>query len=287
MDQAQKAAELHRLHTSDRILVVHNAWDVGSARIFAASGAAVVGTTRMGVAAAAGYPDEEVFGLELMLDAVGAIAGAVDVPVTADMERGYGATAAEAARSIGLALERGIAGVNIEDGTGVTAAPLCDSAELVERLAAIRAMGDERGIHLVINARTDAVLAGNPGDSGRIGEALRRGNEYLAAGADCVFVPGGLTVEDIRTLVAGLDGPLNVVANPALSRPVVPTIPELQELGVARVSIGSGALRSVLALTRRIARELNDAGTYHAMIAELEAEGAAEAYAMAIGRGTP
>ncbi|MCP3919732.1 MAG: hypothetical protein GY711_29715 [bacterium] len=120
--------------------------------------------------------------------------------------------------------------------------------------------------------------------AGRLDEAQRRGNAYLAAGADCVFVPGGLSRDDIEQLVRGLDGPLNVVANPAISVPVVPTIPELDALGVARVSIGSGALRSALALalTRRIAAELLGPGTYDAMRTELEAPEAGAAYEMAI-----
>lgn len=284
MNQAQRAEHFRALHTAPEILVLLNAWDVASARILAGAGCAAVGTTSMGVAAVAGLPDEQEIELDAMLAAVSAIAGAIDVPLTADMEAGYGTTTEEVVAAMHGALDAGAVGVNIEDGTGDPSAPLAPPELLAERIAAIRAAVDARGVRLVINARTDVFLRSVGAPDERLARAIERGNRYRAAGADCVFVPGGLERETIRTLAVELDAPLNVVANPAISVPVVPPIPELQELGVARVSVGSGLLRSTLALTLRVAREALGAGTYERMAGELAGDDAPLAYELAIGR---
>jgi 2-methylisocitrate lyase-like PEP mutase family enzyme len=179
---------------------------------------------------------------------------------------------------------RGAVGINLEDGTGDSDQPL-DPPELVaEKIIAVReATRDD--IHLVINARTDVFLvrAGDP-DSWLI-ETLRRLHVFRDAGADCLFVPGGLPRETIAILARDAGGPLNVVANPAISIPVVPSIPELRDLGVARVSVGAGAMRATLAYTRRVAEELLGPGTYDVMRGELDRPDAPDAYRMAIGDG--
>ena len=272
------------LHHSDDILVLPNAWDVASARVFAASGARAVGTTSMGIAAVHGYPDMEQISLDQMLAAVAAIAAAVDVPVTADMEAGYGGSTEAIVASVRRAIDCGIAGINIEDSVDDPDEPLIPTASMAERVSALRQAANTIGLPLVINARTDVFLAAVGEPETRLAHAIERGNAYRKAGADCVFVPGGLSRDTIRELAAAIDAPLNVVANPAISVPVVPTVAELDELGVARVSVGSGMMRASLAYTRRAAEELLASGSYEAMKQELSDPQAAAAYAMAIGR---
>lgn len=288
--QPALAAELLALHALPRgrdLLVLPNAWDVASARILAAAGARAIGTTSMGISASLGFPDVECLPLGVMLDCVGRIAHAVDVPVTADMEAGYGATTAEVVRSVGRAVDCGVVGINIEDGTGDPAAPVRDPSVLVDRIRAIREATAASGLHLVINARTDVFLSESRSPDATLRDGVARLRQYRAAGADCVFAPGRLDPETIRHLVAEVDAPLNVLANPALTGVGTPSIPRLRELGVARVSVGSGLMRSSLAFVARAAEELLGPGTYSAMESEVERPGSAESYQAAIGRIDP
>lgn len=282
-DGITKAQEFLGLHESGEILILLNAWDAASARVFAAAGAKAVGTTSMGISASQGLPDVEHIPLERMLESVNRIVGAVDVPVNADMESGYGSTIEEIVASISRAVACGVAGINIEDGTPSDASPLLDPGEFADRITAIRVAMSTMGVPLVINARTDVYLRAVGSPEERLRTTIERANTYFEAGADCVFVPGGLTRETIAELVREIAGPLNVVANPAISNPVVPSVAELAALGVARVSVGSGLMRTALAVTRRAAQEVLS-GSYQTMIDELGAPGAAESYEIAIGR---
>ncbi len=283
MDQREKADHFRALHARDEILVLLNAWDVASARVFAGAGALAVGTTSMGIAATEGYAEPEHIPRDAMVAAVARIAAGVDVPVSADMEGGFGATADEVVETVRLAIAAGAVGINVEDGTGDPEAPLRATRDMAERIAAIRALSNELGLHLVVNARTDVFLRKVGAEEERLASTITRGQAYHEAGADCFFVPGGLPREVIATLVREVPCPLNVVANPAISVPVVPSVPELQDLGVRRVSVGAGAMRSTLALTRRIADEVLGAGTYEAMKRELDDPIAPEAYRSAVG----
>jgi 2-methylisocitrate lyase-like PEP mutase family enzyme len=209
---------------------------------------------------------------------------AVEIPVSADLEAGYGSNTEEIVASVEAALDCGIVGINLEDGTADPENPLFDVETMQERIAAIRAAAKKRGLPLVINARTDVFLTQAFAEEQRLPQAIERGNRFRESGADCVFVPGGLTQEAISELVAEIDAPLNVVANPAISIPVVPDVKELQDLGVARVSVGSGVLRATLAYVQRIAAEVLHTGIYQTMQQELEAANAPLAYQRAIGR---
>ena len=234
-----RASELRRLHRAP-ILVLPNVWDVGSAVLVAAlPGCRALATTSSGVAASLGYPDGELIPAEEMLAAVGRIARAVEVPVTADLEAGYGDPAATAR----TALDAGLAGLNLEDKAG-------PPEEHVERIRAVRAeVGDE----LVLNARTDVFLQGTAG----VEEAVERGNAYLAAGADCVFPIGVSDVEAIAQLAEQIDGPVNILAMAGS-----PSIAELKRLGVARVTFGSGLTRAAYSAAVDAAREVLEGGTY-------------------------
>jgi 2-methylisocitrate lyase-like PEP mutase family enzyme len=239
------------------ILVLPNAWDVASARVVEAAGARAVATSSAAVAAALGYPDGERLPRESMLEVVRRIAAAVAVPVTADVEAGYGRSPEELAATTRGVLAAGAVGINLEDGTGDSAAPLRPLAEQVERIRAVRAAATAAGVPLVINARVDVYLAQAGPPESRCAETVRRSSAYREAGADCLFVPGVSDADLIARLVREAGGPLSLLAGRA-----TPPVSELERLGVARVSVGSGLMRAALGFVRDAARELLTAGTH-------------------------
>ena len=255
MDQRAKAKRFLELHTSGRLLVLPNAWDAGSARIFEHAGFQALGTTSAGVALSLGYPDGERVSRAEMLEAVRRTASAVAIPVTADLEAGYGRAVNDAVETARGAIAAGAVGMNFEDSTSDDR--LVDVVAQVERIRAIKKLAEAEKIALVLNARTDVFLLGVGEPAGRFDEAVRRANAYREAGADCLFVPGVTDTETIGRLVRAITGPLNVLAVRD-----TPRIAELERLGVARVSVGSGPMRATLALTQRIAQELRERGTY-------------------------
>jgi len=244
----EKKTFLRKLHGGPKILVLPNAWDVASARIFEAAGFPAIGTTSAGVANSLGYPDGERITRDEMLEVVRRIARAVSIPVTADVEAGYGDPVGTAQAVV----DAGAAGLNLEDTTGENPDSLTPLAAQVKTIETIRSETD-----LVINARTDIFLASIGDPATRLERTIERLNAYRKAGADCLFVPGVRDAVTIGRLTAAIDGPVNILAVPG-----APPVPELQGLGVRRVSVGSGAMRATLALAARIARELLDAGTY-------------------------
>jgi 2-methylisocitrate lyase-like PEP mutase family enzyme len=244
-----KAETLRRLHQGPRILVLPNAWDVPSARIFERAGFPAIATTSAGIAFALGYPDGERISRAEMLEVVARIARAVRVPVTADVEAGYDSPV-ETARQVWAA---GGVGLNFEDVRGE------NLVEMDEQTAAIRGMRDATP-ELVINARSDIYLNSIGDEVTRFERIVERLNAYRDAGADSLFAPGVRDPDTISRLVRAIDGPLNILAQPG-----GPSVPELQALGVARVSVGSGPMRATLGLVARIAQELRDYGTYESM----------------------
>lgn len=234
-----RADALRRIHRGP-ILVLPNVWDVGSAVLVAVlPGCRALATTSSGVAASLGFPDGEQIPAAEMLAAVARIARAVELPVSADLESGYGDPAATAR----AAVDAGLAGLNLEDGAG-------SPEEHVERIRAVRAeVGDE----LVVNARVDVLLHG----TGGIDEVVERANAYLAAGADCAFPIGVSDGAAIGELAARIDGPVNVLAGAD-----TPPIAELERLGVARVTFGSGLTRAAYTAPERAASEALGEGTY-------------------------
>jgi 2-methylisocitrate lyase-like PEP mutase family enzyme len=257
---SDKGQALLALHRAERGFVLPNAWDRGSAVILASEGFAALGTTSAGIAFSLGKPDHAVRDARLavtrdeMLEVVRAIVAAVPVPVTADLEAGYGPTPQAVAETIRLALATGAAGGNIEDADPASDG-LFDEGLAVARIAAARTEIRDSGRTFVLNARTDALMR-----SGAEGfkQAIRRANAFFEAGADCVFVPGITDAKRARLLVHELAGPLNVVVglNEAAS-----SVTALLDAGVKRVSVGGSIARSALGLVRRSARELRDAGT--------------------------
>jgi 2-methylisocitrate lyase-like PEP mutase family enzyme len=253
---ADKAEQLRRLHHGPPILVLPNAWDAASARLFQAEGFPAVATTSAGVAAALGYPDGGMVPPREMIEAVARIVRAITVPLTADIEHAYGATPDAVADSVLRVIAAGAVGINIEDC--VPGAPDLEPLRLqADKIATISKAAKTSGVRIVINARTDVFLREIGAPETRLGVAIERGKAFLAAGADSVFVPGVRDAETIGALVSGIAGPVNILAVKG-----TPRISELESLGVARVSVGSGPFRAALALTRDIAREIRFKGTY-------------------------
>jgi 2-methylisocitrate lyase-like PEP mutase family enzyme len=253
----EKAAAFQRLQDGSRVLVLPNAWDAASARIFKEAGFAAVGTTSAGIAWSLGYPDGEKVTRGEMVEATRRIARSVDVPVTADIEGGYGRTADEVFLTVEAVISAGAIGVNLEDGTGDPDEPLRNLPEQVERVRAAREAASSAGVEIVLNARTDVYWLAVGEEHGRLAHAVERANTYREAGADCLFVPGVGNPETVGVLSREITGPLNVLAGPS-----TPPVAELEALGVARLSVGSGPARAALGLMRRIAEELRGAGTY-------------------------
>jgi 2-methylisocitrate lyase-like PEP mutase family enzyme len=248
--QKEKTDAFRALHQG-KILILPNAWDVASARVIEQAGFSAIATTSAGIAFTLGYPDGQRISREEMLAVVARIAKAVKVPVTADVEAGYGTRPEDAARTARDVVAAGAVGMNLEDATGDPRHPLTDLALQVERVKAVRELP------IVLNARTDVYLLEVGTPEKRYDEALRRLAAFRDAGADCVFVPGLRDAATIGRLVKELQCPVNILAGPGS-----PPVPELQNLGVARVSVGSAAMRATLGLLRRIAEELKSAGTY-------------------------
>lgn len=248
----QKTAILRQLHQGPRILVLPNAWDVASARIFEDAGFPAIATTSAGVAFSLGFPDGQRISSDEMIGVVRRIAKAVAVPVTADVESGYG-DAVATARAL---VDAGAAGMNLEDVTGGDVSSFAELADQVRLIEKVRAATD-----LVINARTDIYLAAIGDPATRFDRTVERLHAYRKAGADSLFVPGVRDAETIGKLAKAVDAPLNILAVAG-----VPSVPELEKLGVRRVTVGSGPMRASMGLTARIAKELRDSGTYTAII---------------------
>lgn len=240
------------LHVSGRPLVLVNAWDAASARVAEAAGAPAVATTSAGVAWSLGAPDGDALGPDLAVDLVARIVATVSVPVTADIESGFGATPDEVGDTVRRVVAAGAAGVNIEDALHAGPEPLRAVPDQCARLAAARGASAD----LFINARIDTYLRG----AGGVDETVARANAYLDAGADGVFVPGVIDLSVIAKLVAAIPGPLNVLAWPG-----APSVAEFAEVGVARVSLGSGVAEAAYATMRRAVEEAMGAGTYSAL----------------------
>lgn len=250
------AARLRALHKTPPLFIIPNAWDAASARLFEAEGFPAIATTSAGVAASLGYPDGGVVPAREMIEAVSRIARAVKVPVSADIEHAYGETPDAVADVVLRVIAAGAVGINLEDILP-GASDLEPIALQVDKIHTIIRAANTAGVRVVINARTDVFLKALGPSEARLGVAIDRGKAFLEAGADCVFVPGVRDRETISELVRGIGGPINILAVDG-----TPPIAELEALGVARVSLGSGPMRASMALTRDVARELKASGTY-------------------------
>jgi len=259
--QKERARQFRQMHAAGApILVIGNAWDAVSARLFEQTGFRAIGTTSSGVAASLGYDDGEQISRDMLVEIVARMTRVLTCPLTADIESGYGATLDEVLATVRAVIEAGAVGINIEESPIKGGRVPVDVAVHVERLKAIRRLAQEMDVELVINSWVGLFLGltGNPAD--KADEAIERGRAYLQAGADCIFPIGLRDLSVIEKLVREINGPINVVGGPWL-----PPIPALERLGVARVSLASNALRVALAHLRTMGRELVEQGTYGGM----------------------
>jgi 2-methylisocitrate lyase-like PEP mutase family enzyme len=231
--QHLKAETFRSLHVSGKPLVLFNIWDAGSAKAVAATGARAIATGSWSVAAANGFPDGEGLPLDLAIDNLARITAATDLPVTVDLESGYGETADEVARCVLRAIKAGAIGCNLEDSFPNDGS-LRDMRDQAARIAGVRKAADSAGLPLFINARTDVFFQKAAAqDDAVVRAALDRGQAYARAGADGLFIPGVVDPALIERLVAGSPLPVNVMVQQGM-----PPLARLSELGVARVSHG-------------------------------------------------
>ena len=256
-DLLAKATRFRELHERDGLFLMPNPWDAGTARILAAAGFAALGTTSGGVNHSNGRTDYDysVSRADMLADC-GRIAAAVDLPVSGDLENGYGDSPEQVAETITESIRHGLAGGSIEDHSADPAQPLYELELAVARIRAAREAADASGLPYTLTARAETYLVDHPDP---FGEAVRRVNLYREAGADCLFVPGVKDAETIGTLVREVDGPVNVVMG-LVGAPL--SLDQLAELGVKRISIGGSLARATFALVRRAAEEMHTQGTF-------------------------
>ncbi|YCH07040.1 isocitrate lyase/PEP mutase family protein [Arthrobacter sp. alpha11c] len=249
-----KAELFHKLHDAGPTpLVLVNVWDAASARVVQEAGATAIATSSSAVSWSLGFRDGDHVPWGLAMAALGRVVGATKLPVTADIETGYGRTDDELRATVHGVLDAGAVGINIEDSA---AEPLTEINEQSRRIALIRAVADERGIPLFINARTDTYLSGQYPDS-VYDETLRRAESYLTAGADGMFVPGVVDLHVLHELSSKIPAPLNALAGVGAPSPL-----ELHDAGIRRVSIGGNTAKAAYAKVARVAKEILGDGNW-------------------------
>lgn len=259
-EQRERAELFHRLHAGPKPLMLPNAWDAASARVIENAGAKAIATTSAGMAWALGYADGEQLPVQELLAACRHVCRVATVPVSVDIERGYGRDAQATGELVGALIQLGVVGVNIEDGTEPGTQTLAKPGVLCERIARVREMAQRHDLPFFINARIDTYLSNLPPEA-RLEETRTRAMAYIDAGADGIFVPGLAGAEDIATLVHSLPVPLNVYAG----YPGAPVSQVLQQLGVRRISLGCGPMQATLAHLCAMAAEALDEGRYDTM----------------------
>ena len=260
--QAQKAEQFRKLHHGPRLLFLPNAWDVVSSRLLEECGHPAIATSSAAVAFSVGYPDGQRISRDEMLEVAGRIARAVEIPVTADLEAGYGTTVKDMVETVKAAISSGVVGMNLEDVTGDDESSLVDLPLQVEKVRAICDTAKSLGVPFVLNARTDIYLMPIGPESTRFERTVERLRAYRDAGASCLFAPCLYDRETIAKLVKAVEAPVNILANPAC-----PPIAELEKIGVARVSVGSGIMRAALGLVRRIGKDMLESRSCETMFA--------------------
>jgi len=254
--QTVKAEALRALHDSG-VLILPNAWDAGSAALIAQAGAKAIATTSGGIAWSVGRPDGQRLTRTEMIEQVRRIAAAVDIPVTADVEGGYGPGPEDVEATVEAVVAAGAVGVNIEDSQA-PGGPLFAAVAQAARLRAGRSAAVRAGLpELLINVRTDVFLFSVGAPEGRLADVLVRASAYAEAGADSLFVPGLVDLDVVTSLVQASPLPINMMAGPG-----APTIAEFESAGVRRVSVGTAISQAAYSLAQRAATELLTKGTY-------------------------
>jgi 2-methylisocitrate lyase-like PEP mutase family enzyme len=255
--QQRLAEEFRSRHLRQPLLVLMNAWDPMSARIFEAAGAEAIATTSGGLAWALGFPDGEQAPWNEVVAATERIVRTVRLPVTADIESGYGETPAQVTANVRDIILAGAVGINLEDGTHDAAAPMRSLEDAAARIRAAREAASREGVPIVINARVDLYLKRVGTDETRFADTVRRAEAYVAAGADCIFPFGLVDLKVVAELARKLPAPINIVG-----RAGMPPVGEIEAAGVARVSVASGLTLATMAAVRRMAEELRASGRF-------------------------
>ena len=256
-EQAQQSELFRNKHRGPRLLLLPNAWDAMSARLFVAAGFDAIATTSGGVAWSLGYADGEQTPWAEVIAATARIVRVARVPVTADIEAGYGDAPDAVMRSVAEIIAAGAVGVNLEDGTPHGPVPIRSPADAADRIRAAREAAKAAGVPIVINGRTDLYLRNIGDEASRFGETVERGRAYLAAGADCVYPIGLRDPATMGRLVKALGAPININV-----RAGSPSVAELEALGVARASTASQMALMAMSMTRQITDELRATGRF-------------------------
>lgn len=251
--QFELAEKFLQLHQQNELLVLPNVWNAGSAKIFEKQGFKAIATTSAGIAYALGFPDGEKLNINDLILTTKQIAQRISIPLSVDIEKGYGETAEEVKKNVRKIIEAGAVGVNIEDGNNVPDPYLDELPLMIEKIQALAELKEEMGIPFVINARTCAFWLQIGPKITRTELAIKRANAFINAGADCTFFPGPLSKSQIVDLLKHIQSPINIIANSTFHN-----IKELDKMGVRRLSIGSGAARAALRGTLKIAQQLRN-----------------------------
>jgi len=257
--QASRAERFRALHDRKSVLVLPNAWDVPSARMFEDEGFPAVATSSAGMLVSLGYPDGEDIPNREFVSAVRRIAKVLSVPLSVDVVGGFGNTPESVAKSVRAVVSAGAVGINIEDFVH-SAKRLLPLEKQLDRLRSLIRLRKSLGVPFVINARTDAFRYAPGDDDAKLEEAIRRAKAFRDIGSDCVYPMGLTDSATISRFVRALDFPTNVMVRKGL-----PAVPELKRLGVARVSFGPSASYAALGLLRRASREVLEKGTYETL----------------------
>ena len=255
----EKSRKLRELVRAPEILIMPGAYDVLSARLFEQMGFKAIQGTSGGIAAALGYPDGEVMSRDVFIELSGNFAAAVSVPFNADAERGYGDEAA-VRDTVHALVARGVAGMNLEDGAAKGRGGLVELSQQLRKIAAVMQTKRELDSEFFLNARVDAfhVITDDPKQA--LDEAIRRGNAYAEAGGDCIFYLNLHSSETIKRVAKEVRAPISILAGLQS-----PSVKELQDLGVARVSYGSGFMKAAITGAKRLAQEIQQNGTVTAL----------------------
>ncbi len=247
-DNAKKFMAMHK---NNKMIVLPNIWNAGSAMIFEKSGFEALATTSAGVAYSLGYPDGEDISFDDLLGVIKQINKRATLPLSCDFERGYSDDIAEIKNNAKKLVEAGVVGFNIEDGK--PDGTLDDLELMLKKITALTELKNEIGVDFVINARTCTYWLNIGNEEEKLNEAISRSNAFIKAGADCVFVPGAMDKTTVETLVKNINGAVNIVLNPKFY-----DIKELEKIGVKRLSLGSSAVRYACAKTIETANNLKN-----------------------------
>jgi len=258
MHQQEKAKLFRSLHEGGQILVLPNCWDAISARVLQQAGAGAIATASASISWARGVRDGEGLSLADMLDAVALVCNSVDVPVTADMEKGFGETPEDVGKSIAAVIAVGAVGINIEDS--IAGGKQRSVGDMQARIAAARQAGDQAGVDIYINARADGYLLGQTGKE-VFEDTVLRGKAWLEAGADCVFVPGIADIDIIGKLVAAIDGPVSVIVMDENT----PSVSQLSKAGIIRISTGPRPMQAVMGALANLMDSMAENGDFRFM----------------------